>query len=114
MDNAKTTLFKILEIIDYQDNKEKFVEEFLKNLQLQSFLDLMQALPEDKRPEIEKQLQNASNNPGELASKIKTYFNEEQLKKSLENTTKNALANYIQAIQSSLSVMQKDNLAKLF
>lgn len=112
MNNIRTTLLKILEIIDYRDNKDNFVDEFLKNLQLQSFLDLMQTLPKDKQQELQKQLQSVTQLE-ELNNKINLYFNEKQLKDSLENTARTGLANYIQAIDPSLSTVQKNNLAKL-
>lgn len=113
MNNPKNILLKILEIIGYSDNKEIFADEFLKNIQAQSVIDLIQSLPQDKQSQIKKQLLTNPNDPNKVADVLKLYFNNEQIQEALKNASKTAMEEYIEAISPTLSSTQKNNLVTL-
>ena len=45
----KEILEEILNIIQFKDDKEKFMDQFFKNIKLQALLDLANTLPQDKK-----------------------------------------------------------------
>lgn len=107
MNNDRDTVLRILEAIDYSDDKEAFVDEFLKNVQQQAFINLVQALPQDKQEEIKNEF--ATENP-EI---VKKYFTEEQIQQSLEDTSKNAVMEWLQTINPTLADAQRQKLVDL-
>lgn len=111
--NNHNILLKILEIIGYSDNKNEFVDEFLKNIQMQSVIDLIQSLPQDQQSQIKKQLSVNPNDPNKAADVLKSYFNNEQIQEALKNASKTAMEEYIKAINPTLSSTQKNNLITL-
>ncbi len=70
MNNSKYTLLAILEAIKYEGDKEAFAAEFLRNVHLQSLLDLVATLPSDKQAEIKNQLSANSNDPEKLSKAL--------------------------------------------
>ncbi len=108
--NNHNILLKILEIIGYSENKEAFVDEFLKNVQMQSVIDLIQSLPQDKQSEIKDQFSKIQNDQNKASDLLKSYFTEEQIQEALKNSSKTAMEEYIKAINPTLSSTQKNNL----
>jgi hypothetical protein len=113
MMDLKTILLDILTAIGYNEDKEVFIEKFIKNIELQSFMDLMQGLPQNKQEELEGQLATVSNDPKKILQTSKGYFSEEQLQQTLQNVTKDAVSNYITAISDTLSDGQRENLTQI-
>ncbi|MBI2613617.1 MAG: hypothetical protein HYW62_02500 [Candidatus Levybacteria bacterium] len=108
--NNHNILLKILEIIGYSDDKDAFVDEFLKNVQMQSVIDLIQSLPQDKQSEIKEKLAQIQNDQNKASDLLKAYFTEEQIQEALKNSSKKAMEEYIKAINPTLSSAQKNNL----
>mgnify|MGYP001582613593 CR=1 FL=1 len=107
-------LLKILDVIDYGDNKHAFIDEFIKNVQLQSLLDLISTLPTDKQEEIKTKLSTNVNDADKVASTLGAYFTQSQMQDALEVASKNAITKYIETINGTLSVSQKQELANAF
>lgn len=112
--NFRNTLLKILDIIEFSDDKSTFVDEFLRNVQLQSLDNLIQSLPEDKQKEIRQNLSRNSDNPKKVAEILKMHFTEAQMQKALETVSKTAIETYFKTINETLSPAQKNNLASFF
>lgn len=113
MNNHRDILLKILETIGYQDDKEAFVSEFEKNIQLQTIADLIKSLPFDRQDIIKQKLGDASNNPEKVSAVLKDRFPESQLQMALENTAQDSITKYIQSIQKTLSESQRNDLIKV-
>lgn len=111
MNDPKTILLGILDIIGYSEDKEKFAAEFLQNVSAQALLDLFNTLPQDKKDQIQGQLTSVGGNPQELEQVLKTYFTQAQIQDALQNASKNAVTEYMKAIDSTLSETQKTNIA---
>ena len=111
MTDPKAILLRILEIIGYSEDKEKFATEFLQNVSMQSLLDLITSLPSDKQEEVKQKISTLQNDPKAIGDMIKLYFTEQQIEDALQNSSKNAVAEYIKAIANTLSEEQKTNLA---
>lgn len=113
MNDYKTTILNILEAIDFSDDKKTFVAEFLRNIHLQSLLDLIEMLPNDKREKIKSQLSTNPDNQEIVSETLRTYFSEDQLRQSLQNSAKDAIPKYIQSINQTLSASQRDRLIQV-
>jgi len=113
MNDSKSILLKILDTIGYADDKEAFANKFLENVHLQSLLNLIQSLPADKQNEAKQKLTENSNNPEEIASVLKEYFSQSEMQQSLQKSAQDAVNNYIQSINNSLSNEQRQNLIKV-
>lgn len=58
MDPYKEFLLKTLDIIEFKDDKEQWIQEFMGNAQNQAFLALLKTLPQDKQAALTSALQN--------------------------------------------------------
>lgn len=114
MNDPKQILIKILEIIGYSEDKDKFATEFLQNVSLQSLLDLFNTLAQDKKDQMQKDVSLAGNDPQKLQEILKNYFSQEQIDTALQNSSKNAITEYIKTIEPTLSDVQKQSLANYF
>jgi hypothetical protein len=112
MMDFKAILLDILTAIGYSEDKEAFIEKFIKNVEFQSLMGLMQQLPQNKQEEIENQLLTILNDPQKVSETLKGVFSEEQIQQSLENATKDAVLNYITTVNDTLSVAQRENLTQ--
>jgi hypothetical protein len=113
MTTARDILLKILEAIDYRDSREAFVDEFLRNIRLQSVVNLIQSLPAEKQTAVNQQLSHHQNVPEKIASLLKDYFSQQELDQALETAAKQAVTEYIQAITPTLSLNQKEKLLRV-
>ncbi len=102
-----------MDAIGYTDDKEKFADEFIKNIQLQSLSNLVQSLPVDKQDEVKQRLDNNSSNPEAFASILNGNFSQSEIQQSLQKSAQDMVSDYLQSINDSLSVEQRNNLAKV-
>jgi GTP1/Obg family GTP-binding protein len=112
--NYKEIILKVLEAINYTDDKEAFINQFATNIYFQSLIDLIQSMPITDQEKIKQKMSTIDNSSEKIDEVIKRYFTEVQRKKALELTAKNAMVNYISAIQDTLSPSQEQNLINLF
>lgn len=113
MNDFKTVILNILETIGFSDNKETFIAEFLKNIHLQSLLDLVETLTTDKQEELRNQLSVISDDQEKVSETLKKYFSEDQMQQSLKNAARDAISKYIQSISHTLSDSQRESLAQI-
>jgi spermidine/putrescine-binding protein len=114
MNDAKSFMLKILDTIGYADDRENFSDEFIKNTNLQSLSNLIQTLPSDKQDEVKQKLTENSNNPEVVTSILTKYFSQPEIQQSLQKAAQDMMSDYLQSINNSLSIEQKDNLTKVF
>jgi hypothetical protein len=109
----KEILLKILEVISFTDDKEAFMKEFINNVSLQAFVDLVQTLPQDKQEELKKAFAAAGENAQKINDIVKNYFSEEQINNALENAAKNGVTEWMKAVDPTLSDPQRQKLVDL-
>lgn len=109
MDNPLDTIVKVLEIIGYKGDKQKFVNQFIENSQKQAVIDLVDTLPADKQAQLKQQLSTASENqiPDNI---LQNYFTKDQYLEALTKATKVSFGSFLETIQSSLTESQTENL----
>ncbi|KKR60595.1 MAG: hypothetical protein UU05_C0014G0003 [Candidatus Curtissbacteria bacterium GW2011_GWA1_40_47] len=106
----KEILEEILNIIQFKDDKEKFMDQFFKNIKLQALLDLANTLPQDKKNGFKSQI--ASKSDEEKASALVSLFPKDDIDKAVEKSTKEIFSAYISEIESTLSSQQRDEITK--
>ena len=89
----KEILEEILNIIQFKDDKEKFMDQFFKNIKLQALLDLANTLPQDKKNGFKSQI--ASKSDEEKASALVSLFPKDDIDKAVEKSTKEIFSPYI-------------------
>jgi hypothetical protein len=114
MFNPQELLLKILTIIGYSDNKEEFVNQFIVNIHLQAFLDLILTLPIDRQEEIKLSLARSSQYPDRVTRILVSYFSQVQIQDAFEAASKDSIGKYIEAISDTLSNQQRQELSKIF
>ena len=114
MNDPKVILLRILDIIGYSKDKEKFATEFLQNVSLQALLDLLNTLPQDKKDQLQQQIASVGNNPQTVSELLKSHFTQSQIEQGIQNASKNAVTEYMKAIDPTLSETQRTNLVNLF
>lgn len=107
-------MLRILDIIGYSEDKEKFASSFLENTNLQAFINLLTSLSQEKRDEINQKFMGLGNDTAKMQKELKTYFAQSQLEQAIENSSRNAITEYMKAIDPTLSDSQKGNLANYF
>lgn len=112
-ERAKNVLLKILEAIDYTDDREAFVKEFTDLVQIQAMDRLINSLSQEQQGLLKAELTENKDNLDKIGEVLKARFDEEQMRKSLEETTTNAVSDWMKAIDPTLSDDQKVRLANL-
>ncbi len=110
MNDPKAILLKILDIIGYSDDKDKFATEFLQNVSLQALLDLFNTLPQDKKDQLQQKIANIGQDAAKMQEELKAFFTEGQLEQAVENASKNAVTEYMKAINPTLSDTQRTSI----
>jgi len=114
MNEPKAILLRILDIIGYSEDKEKFATEFFQNVSLQALLDLLNTLPQDKKDQLQQKIASLGSDAAKVQGELKAYFTDSQLEQAIENSAQNAVTEYMKAIDPTLSDSQKQNLANYF
>jgi hypothetical protein len=99
-------IIRILEAIDYRDDKEAFAEQFLNNIHLETITNLISQLPLDETSKIENEISTKSRlkeNPKNILSK---YFPEDQIQNTIKKVSEHAILKYIETISPKLSESQ--------
>lgn len=104
--NTRQYLLRILEIIEYRGDKEKYVANFIKNINEKTIVNLIETLPQEKREKIQTVINTQNNN--DLI--LKQFFSEEEITKAYEETLAQTLTDYVYSISSSLSDAQQKEI----
>lgn len=95
MKNIREIILNILEVINFDGDREEFVNEFIKNVELQATASLFHTLVPGKLEEFKKQAAENSADQEKLAEIMKNYFSVEQMEKAMEDSSKKAIAEWM-------------------
>lgn len=101
-------ILEILEITDYPDSREKFISDFSVVCLEKTLLVLIQKLSENERKEIGEEFHK--NKLEKIAEDLKNHFSEEEYIKTLVNTSKGLVSDYIDDLIKFTSPEQKRKL----
>lgn len=113
MDDIKLLLNNFLEIINYPDNREDFINKFISNSYLESVEVELTKLPADKQVEVNNQLKIAVTFH-ELQKIVNENFDQKEFEETLKLTTQKLFTEYLQLIDADLSEEQKNKLVGVF
>jgi hypothetical protein len=107
--DPKETIIKILEIIEYQGNRDKFAMEFINLCFQKTFLDLLKDIPEDEIEILKSKLNDAQNND-EMIKLLEKYIESERLITTLKIRSMELFEDYVESILPTLSEVKKVEL----
>jgi hypothetical protein len=90
---ARENIFKLLDEVDYQGDKDFFTEELVKAISLMSIFELLKDAPEDKRTPIVNKLNEKKMD--EAMELIKTTFTDDQKRTSFNKCVIETLEKYL-------------------
>lgn len=111
-DNLPSILLSILTIINYPNNKQKFIADFQQVCRQYAVLALAERLPKDKQKELKDKLKNIIS--GEAGKQIVfSYFSQDEYKTTLDQLAQKIFQDYISDISPKLSPEKRDKLRDL-
>ncbi len=105
-------LVKLLSIVGYQDDLEQGANEFLNLIKDQAILDLVQSLPAEEQEKY-KEIKTSDFDPEKASQMIQSHFSAEDIQTALNNASKSIITDYLNTIDASLSLKQKQALQDL-
>jgi hypothetical protein len=110
--NPRETILKILEIIDYPDNKDEFVNQFIVTCKKQAVIDLISKLESDRQDQLKEQLTQATTEV-EIAEIFNSFFSDDDYQAALTTASESTLGKLLEAILPDLNNEQKTKLKEL-
>lgn len=110
--NYKIILLKLLDAIDYADDKEAFIAEFMHVISTQALVNLLQTLPEDKQQEADKKIASADGQKN-FSKAVSEYFTNEQVAKSVDDASQKAILEWLRSLHATLNDEQRKKLVAL-
>ncbi len=111
MERPRDIIFKILQIIGYKDDKDKFVEDFLRIIDQKTMIDCLSLLSQDKQRELTGKL---NDNPDYNLALLKQYLSQEKVEANLRNNAKEVLGDYLKTVFPLLSKDQINSINSFF
>lgn len=108
---AKDILLNILEVIDYQGDRNNFADKFLDLIFRQAILKEIENLPEDKKHNFDRELKDKDLDKSMQV--ILNYVQKEDFEKSVERIATEMFIDYIQKILPTLDEVRKNKLQTL-
>jgi hypothetical protein len=94
--------------------RERDVDEFLAKAEVEAILDLIEALPEEKHAPMIDQLLMSQRTPQDVEQMFGRYYTRKQMRESVINRTKKAIATHIvEPYRKKLSPQQRDTTLSL-
>jgi geranylgeranyl pyrophosphate synthase len=109
----KEAIISILDIIDFTKDKEAFAEQILVQCSMQTMVKVVETLPEDKREALTTKFKEHPNDVEKLNEVLLEFVTKEEVQKIMEEVVQQAITEWMQAIASSLSDAQKQQLQQL-
>lgn len=107
--HPKNILLEILTIIDYEDDKEAFADEFLTNCEKQAFLNLIGTLPPERREAIKQRLEEATDTE-QVKAILSADLSPQAYTDALKKVSQIALSELIDTVSAELSAYQRAKL----
>ncbi len=110
MKNPFEIILKILDIIEYSDDKNEFAENFMYVCNMKAIVEMLQLLPEKENEEIHNLLKETKDE-NLVIEKLKEYIHPDEFHEILSSTSALLFQEYIEHILPTLNTFQKENLA---
>lgn len=114
MNDPKELILKILEIIGYKDDREKFAADFVSAIHRKAISNCVGSLTEEQKNSLEEQLSGIIRSPEEVSKILFQFITDDQYQQSVEKASKEIMRGYLEAIAPILSEDQTNQLNKYF
>lgn len=106
--NPKQIILKVLEIIGYEDDKDKYANDFLALCLQKAFVNLVKELPQDKQDQLTQRISLTS---GEKAQALLLeYFPKEKFEVAVKEASQSTFEEYLKTIIPTLNEEQRSKL----
>ena len=102
-------LTKVLTIIDYQDDKQQFIDQFSSQCIRLAIITAIDSLPKEKKDELLKQI-NSKQSLEETRGILQKYISEKSFQEYVMQTSQKQFEDYIETIIPKLTQVQKSTL----
>jgi hypothetical protein len=109
----RDVLTRVLAIINYSDDRNKFIEEFIKTCQAQTFTELFNRLPADKQESLKRDL-TPPPAPNQIEPIFLRYFSQQDYENTFLIILQQQFQSYLQSIYSTLTQEQIRELDAYF
>lgn len=96
----------LLNVIDYDGDREKFTREFLELCSKEALINYIQTLPEAKQTEL-KDASEAGKDPKDI---LNDFLSDKEFGEAISNASESVFSDYLKTITPSLSQDQKNKL----
>lgn len=105
----KQIIIDILDIIGYENDKDKYAENFLSVCFGQAISNLTSTLSPEKQTEFKEKIVALKSEP-ELYNTLIEYFPKQEYEKAIQDASKATLGDYISSITPMLTLEQNNKL----
>ena len=110
---SKELLLRILGIIDYQGDAEKFVQEFSNNVYADALLNIVDTLEDNKREEIFDAIEMHYTQPHDLHGLLTKYFSKAELDKELQKASMSHIDGLLLDLHDQMNDQQRTQISEL-
>ncbi len=106
--DPKQIILQVLEIIGYEDDKEKYANEFLTLCLQKALVSLTGELPQDKQDQLTQRISLTALD--QLEKPLLEYFPKEKFEEAVKEASRSTFEEYIQTIIPTLNEDQRNKL----
>lgn len=104
----------ILNIIDFAEDKEEFISDFMEQTQRNSLLVVLNSLPAGKKDSVKIFLEKNPTDFSPVREIVNAQFSEAELDYFYDSSFRQAVTDFLQPRLAALSKDQQDQLVTLF
>lgn len=108
-EDIQKILLSVLEIIDYKEDRDKYVQQFLGMSLLRALDKSLKTLPSDQKEKLKDELK-ADMSQEDIAGLIKKFSQNPDFQKILAEASAELLDEFVKAVEPTLSEDQKEKL----
>lgn len=106
--DPKQIILQVLEIIGYEDDKEKFANKFLSLCLQKALVNLTQELPQDKQDQLTQRMSLTA--PDQMQNLLSQYFPKEKFETAVKEASRSTFEEYLKTIIPTLNEEQRSKL----
>ena len=110
MDKLRNFIRQVLDIIEFEGNREKFVDDMIKAINLKAAHSLVESLSPEDQENVKEVAQTTEDFGGYLGKLLKNKLGSSKVDSTLKTLTQEVLVGYFKEISPSLSDEKKSKL----
>lgn len=107
--NLKQILSTILDIVEFQDDKNAFINQFIETVYAAVLVKLVESLPEDKRKQFQTDV-NGKLEIENIQTLVKNYFSEQQIFDANKDAVAETITDFLESISPELNDEKRTRL----